>query len=215
MQRRPQRVLAASAAALTAVTLAACASSDRDSGGGEGGGGEAQSGGTMVFGATGDPAMLDPAFGSDGETFRVSRQIFEGLLGNELGGTDPVPELAGAHPAVSFTLTGLNKDDRVVRVTVGVELGPRAAVARFSPQAQAAYAFVSSVFTTLYDHMPVYTAEPSGAERAAAAALLERATGSADLFEPAGGSAAEAMQVPAPVPVPIPRLSGPGERVPA
>jgi peptide/nickel transport system substrate-binding protein len=95
MQRRPQRVLAASAAALTAVTLAACASSDRDSGGGGGeGGGEAQSGGTMVFGATGDPAMLDPAFGSDGETFRVSRQIFEGLLGNELGGTDPVPELA-------------------------------------------------------------------------------------------------------------------------
>jgi peptide/nickel transport system substrate-binding protein len=94
MQRRPQRVLAASAATLTAVTLAACASSDRDSGGGGEGGGEAQSGGTMVFGATGDPAMLDPAFGSDGETFRVSRQVFEGLLGNELGGTDPVPELA-------------------------------------------------------------------------------------------------------------------------
>lgn len=94
MQRRPSRVLAASAATLTAVTLAACASSDRDSGGGGEGGEAAQSGGTMVFGAAGDPAMLDPAFGSDGETFRVSRQIFEGLLGNELGGTDPVPELA-------------------------------------------------------------------------------------------------------------------------
>ena len=38
--------------------------------------------------------MLDPAFGSDGETFRVSRQIFEGLLDNELGGTEPVPGLA-------------------------------------------------------------------------------------------------------------------------
>ena len=83
-------------------------------------------------------------------------------------------ELAGAHPAVSFTLTGLSKDDRVVRVTVGVELGPRAAVARFSPQAQAAYAFVSSVFTTLYDHMPVYTVEPGEAERAAAADLVAR-----------------------------------------
>ncbi|NEK84339.1 ABC transporter substrate-binding protein [Blastococcus saxobsidens] len=91
-RRRTTRALAASAAALTAVTLSACASSDRDSGGGEGG--EAESGGTLVFGAAGDPAMLDPAFGSDGETFRVSRQIFEGLLGNELGGTDPVPELA-------------------------------------------------------------------------------------------------------------------------
>jgi peptide/nickel transport system substrate-binding protein len=92
MQRRQTRVFAASASALLAVTLAACASSDRD----ESGGGSAQeaSGGTLVFGAAGDPAMLDPAFGSDGETFRVSRQIFEGLLGNELGGTDPVPELA-------------------------------------------------------------------------------------------------------------------------
>jgi peptide/nickel transport system substrate-binding protein len=92
MPRRHTRVLALSAAALTAVTLSACASSDRESDGGEGGGG--QTGGTLVFGAAGDPAMLDPAFGSDGETFRVSRQIFEGLLGNELGGTDPVPELA-------------------------------------------------------------------------------------------------------------------------
>jgi peptide/nickel transport system substrate-binding protein len=92
MPRRHTRVLALSAAALTAVTLSACASSDRDSDGGEGGG--EQTGGTLVFGAAGDPAMLDPAFGSDGETFRVSRQIFEGLLGNELGGTDPVPELA-------------------------------------------------------------------------------------------------------------------------
>ena len=94
MQRRPQRVLAASAAALTAVTLAACASSDRESGGGEEGGGEAQSGGTMVFGATSDPVMLDPAFASDGETFRVIRQVYEGLLTNEPGGTDPVPALA-------------------------------------------------------------------------------------------------------------------------
>jgi len=92
MTRRHTRALAASAAALVAVTLSACASSDRDSG--EEGGGEEQTGGTFVFGATGDPAMLDPAFGSDGETFRPARQIFEGLLGNELGGTEAVPELA-------------------------------------------------------------------------------------------------------------------------
>lgn len=83
-------------------------------------------------------------------------------------------ELGGAHPAVSFTLTGLSKDDRVARVTVGVELGPRAAVARFSPEAQAAYAFVSAMFTTLYDHMPVYTVQPGPAERAAAADVLAR-----------------------------------------
>src|SRR4029450_3493277 len=76
--------------------------------------------------------------------------------------------LAAEHDEVSFAVSGLSKDDRVVRITVGVELGPRAGVAKFSPQAQAAYAFVSAIFTALYDHMPVYTAEPSRAERAAA-----------------------------------------------
>ena len=124
-------------------------------------------------------------------------------------------ELAGAHPAVSFTVTGLSKDDRVVRVTVGVELGPRAAVARFSPQAQAAYAFVSDLFTALYDHMPVYTAEPSGSERAAAATLLEAVAGgsvsAADL--PDAGTADLATVVAHRVPAPRP--PAPGERIPA
>jgi hypothetical protein len=118
--------------------------------------------------------------------------------------------LAAEHDEVSFAVTGLSKDDRVVRVTVGVDLGPRAAVAKFSPQAQAAYAFVSAVFATLYDHMPVYTAEPSGAERAAAAMLLETAS--------AGMSAADVLEgLPAtPLsPVPAPRMPGPGERIPA
>src|SRR5688572_11128955 len=118
--------------------------------------------------------------------------------------------LAAEHDEVSFAVTGLSKDDRVVRVTVGVDLGPRAAVAKFSPQAQAAYAFVSAVFATLYDHMPVYTAEPSGAERAAAAMLLEKAS--------AGMSAADVLEglptTPA-SPVPAPRMPGPGERIPA
>jgi peptide/nickel transport system substrate-binding protein len=91
MTRRHTRALAASAAALIAVTLSSCASSDRDSGDTEAG---EQTGGTLVFGAAGDPAMFDPAFASDGETFRVARQIHEGLLTNELGGTDPEPQLA-------------------------------------------------------------------------------------------------------------------------
>ena len=122
--------------------------------------------------------------------------------------------LAADHDEVSFAVTGLSKDDRVVRVTVGVDLGPRTGVAKFSPQAQAAYAFVSAVFTVLYDHMPVYTAEPSGAERAAAAVLLERAAAGAsgaDVLEgipTTGGPAAEFV-------VPTQRSSGPGERIPA
>src|SRR5438309_4530499 len=121
--------------------------------------------------------------------------------------------LAAEHPEVAFGISGLSKDDRVVRVTVGVDLGPRAGVAKFSPQAQAAYAFVSALFTALYDHMPVYTAEPSAAERAAAATLLDAVSGTraevpgdlrADL---AAGIAADA--------VPVPRTAGWDSRVPA
>jgi hypothetical protein len=123
--------------------------------------------------------------------------------------------LAAEHEAVSFTVSGLSKDDRVVRITVGVELGPRAGVARFSPQAQAAYAFVSDLFTALYDHMPVYTAEPSGSERAAAGTLLEAVAGgsasAADLPDhgPVELVAAGAHRVPAP------RPPAPGERISA
>jgi hypothetical protein len=118
--------------------------------------------------------------------------------------------LAAEHDEVVFAVTGLSKDDRVVRVTVGVDLGPRTAVAKFSPQAQAAYAFVSAIFTSLYDHMPVYTAEPSRVERTAAAVLMEQAAGgvlSADVLE--------GMPTTATVTVPGPRVAGPGERIPA
>ena len=83
--------------------------------------------------------------------------------------------LAARHEQVSFSLTGLSGDDRVVRVTVGVELGPRELIAKFSDQAQAAYGFVDALFTDLYDFMPVYVAEPSAAERTAAAGVLEAA----------------------------------------
>ncbi len=100
--------------------------------------------------------------------------------------------LAAAHPDVAVSVSGLGKDERSVRVTVGVELGPRAGVARFSPQAQAAYAFVSELFTSLYDHMPVYSAEPGPGERAAAAGLM------ASL-----GVGSPAADVPAPRAVPV------------
>jgi hypothetical protein len=123
--------------------------------------------------------------------------------------------LAAEHDEVAFAVTGLSKDDRVVRVTVGVDLGPRTAVAKFSPQAQAAYAFVSAIFASLYDHMPVYTAEPSGAERAAAAVLLEqgaRGVSAVDVLE--GLPTAAGSPVPAPR-MPSDRMHGPGERIPA
>jgi hypothetical protein len=131
--------------------------------------------------------------------------------------------LAAEHESVSFSVTGLSKDDRVVRITVGVELGPRAGVAKFSAQAQAAYEFVSALFTSLYDHMPVYTAEPGEAERSAAATLLEAVAGRAGVvaeFVADGGYDDEfaygaAAPEPRRVVVPTPRPPAPGERIPA
>jgi hypothetical protein len=120
--------------------------------------------------------------------------------------------LAAEHESVSFAVSGLSKDDRVVRITVGVELGPRAGVARFSPQAQAAYAFVSDLFTALFDHMPVYTAEPSGSERAAAATLLEAVAGGSASAADLPDTGAVELGVHR---VPAPRSPAPGERIPA
>jgi peptide/nickel transport system substrate-binding protein len=52
---------------------------------------------------------LDPAFASDGETFRVARQIFEGLVGTEPGTADPAPLLAeswtNSDDGLSYTFT--------------------------------------------------------------------------------------------------------------
>ncbi|WP_439939934.1 hypothetical protein ACS3YM_07955 [Nocardia sp. N13] len=36
--------------------------------------------------------MFDPFYATDGETFRVTRQMFEGLLGIEPGSAEVVPE---------------------------------------------------------------------------------------------------------------------------
>ena len=80
----------AATVAIGALVLTACASQREDNG--DEGSSDVDS--TFVFGASGDVAGLDPAFANDGETFRVSRQIFEGLVGTEPGTADPAPLLA-------------------------------------------------------------------------------------------------------------------------
>lgn len=80
-------LLAASAFALTS-----CASSKRDDGGKKPG--NANTNATLNFGAAGAPATLDPFYASDGETFRVSRQIFQGLVGFKPGTAEVAPKLA-------------------------------------------------------------------------------------------------------------------------
>ncbi len=86
-----KKTVAVLATLATVTALASCAQSKRDAGSGTSAGPGA---GTFVFAASADPVMLDPAMASDGETFRVSRQIFEGLVGAKPGTTEVEPLLA-------------------------------------------------------------------------------------------------------------------------
>jgi peptide/nickel transport system substrate-binding protein len=85
-------IVLASVAAL-ALAAAGCASSERDDDSGGGGTG-ASSKDTLVFGAAGEPKLFDPAFASDGETFRVLKQVFEGLVKTKQGSAEIEPALA-------------------------------------------------------------------------------------------------------------------------
>ena len=87
---RSMRLLALAGA--VTLALAACGGSDDEPGtSGTDGGGGAE---TFVFGASADPAVLDGAYVSDGESLRVVRQIFEGLVTTAPGTTDIAPALA-------------------------------------------------------------------------------------------------------------------------
>lgn len=86
----------AAVAAVSALILTACASQRDNDEEGTGTGDPGQTGEevTFTFAASSDPSSLDPAFASDGESFRVARQIFEGLIGTVPGTPDPAPLLA-------------------------------------------------------------------------------------------------------------------------
>jgi len=64
---------------------------------------------TFVFAASSDPATLNPFHASDGETFRVARQIFEGLVGTQPCTPDPAPLLAtdweASEDGMTYTFT--------------------------------------------------------------------------------------------------------------
>ncbi|MGH4013898.1 MAG: ABC transporter substrate-binding protein [Pseudonocardiaceae bacterium] len=90
MTRVRSQVTALAVAGAVALSLTACAESQR----GEDGSDPGQAGGTLTFGAAGAPDLFDPFYASDGETFRVTRQIFEGLVGFAPGSADVEPELA-------------------------------------------------------------------------------------------------------------------------
>ncbi|WP_235750547.1 ABC transporter substrate-binding protein [Nigerium massiliense] len=89
LHRKP---LAAVAAVALAFGMSACAQSQRPASDSSASTGAAAD--TFVFAGSSDPVMLDPAMASDGESFRVARQIFEGLVTVKPHSTELEPLLA-------------------------------------------------------------------------------------------------------------------------
>lgn len=98
-----RKVAAIAGTAVLALALTSCAQSEREDGGddnqGSTGGqsgdeGAQASDATFIFGAAGAPKLFDPFYASDGETFRVTRQIYEQLLDFAPGEATTVPGLA-------------------------------------------------------------------------------------------------------------------------
>ncbi len=118
--------------AAAAIALTACAS-DRDTSGtgGTEGGDSAAIDSTFVFGASGDPQGLDPAFAQDGETFRVSRQIFEGLVGTVPGTADPAPLLAESWESSEDGMTHTFQLKEGVKFHDGTDFNAEAVCANF------------------------------------------------------------------------------------
>jgi peptide/nickel transport system substrate-binding protein len=87
--------------ATAALALGACAQSERDSGTGGATNGAAASGGTLIFGNPGAPKLFDPFYATDGETFRITRQLFDGLLSIKPGTAEVIPGLAAEMPTPS------------------------------------------------------------------------------------------------------------------
>src|SRR3954470_18866787 len=73
-----------------ALVIAACGGGDN----GDSSSGQGQPGGTVVFAASSDPKGMDPALVSDGESSRVTNQIFEGLVRTKSGSLEIEPALA-------------------------------------------------------------------------------------------------------------------------
>jgi peptide/nickel transport system substrate-binding protein len=67
-------------------------------GGGQSGGGGGGGGNTFTYGRGADSVSLDPINATDGESFIVTRQVFDGLLDFEPGTTNVVPALATEIP---------------------------------------------------------------------------------------------------------------------
>jgi peptide/nickel transport system substrate-binding protein len=93
---------------------------------------KSHAGGTLVFGGTADPTLLDPALVSDGESFRATEQMFETLVKLKPGTLKLVPDLAtkwatsNGGKTVTFTLR------KGVKFTDGTPFNAKAVCANFN-----------------------------------------------------------------------------------
>lgn len=87
---RAPRLRTAAAVTAVAALIIAAAGCQSERGQGE----QSNKPDKLVFGVAGDPKTLDPALASDGESFRVARQIYETLVRPEEGGAKIVAGLA-------------------------------------------------------------------------------------------------------------------------
>jgi peptide/nickel transport system substrate-binding protein len=111
---------------VAALALSACAQSDRGADTGSG-----KVGGTFTFGAAGAPKLFDPFYATDGETFRVARQMFDGLTSFKPGTAEPQGELAEKWSSSSDGLTWTFNLRKGVKFHDGTEFNAAAVCANF------------------------------------------------------------------------------------
>ncbi len=91
----------------------------------------AKEGGTLVFGTSADPVVLDGAYVSDGESLRVLDQLFETLVTTKPGGTEIVPELAKSWEGSADGLTWTFELQEGVKFHDGTPFNAEAVCANF------------------------------------------------------------------------------------
>ncbi|HVE98237.1 MAG TPA: ABC transporter substrate-binding protein [Mycobacteriales bacterium] len=126
------RTLRAILAITATVSLAASACGGDDGDGNTPGDSKGKTGGTLVFGSSADPVVLDGAFVSDGESLRVIRQVFETLVTTKLGGTDIEPELATEFSGDEAGTTWTFKLREGVKFHDGTDFNAEAVCANFN-----------------------------------------------------------------------------------
>src|SRR5690625_5087316 len=123
---------------LIGTILAACSGSGDDQAGGEDDGGDTEatednggSGGTLIFGRGGDSTSLDPSTTTEGETFKVTKNLFETLLEFEDEGTAVEPGLAKDWDASDDGLTYTFELEEGITFHDGTDFNADAVVANF------------------------------------------------------------------------------------